>query len=257
MADSRCPRPLCLDRRVALIRLKQTLVVLVGIVLAGSMVVLGVWQLDVYRDSGEAASARRAAEQPLPLTQAAPAGAAVTDGYGRSVFFDGTYDPTLQLLVPVADTPGQFRVLTAARQSDGSVVPVVRGLVNTPTAPAPPTGPVHQTGVLLASEDTPESPVPTGQLGSVRIPALAQTWPGPLIGGFVTLSAPEARGQQLEPATVALPKSSGRLRNAAYAFQWWLFSAFALAMSIRVARDVGRAEALESEITAEATADPT
>lgn len=238
-------------------RLKQSLIVLVGVLLAGGMVVLGLWQLDVYRDSGEAASARRAAEPPLPLTQAAPAGAAVTDGYGRSVFFDGTYDPTLQLLVPMPDSPGQFRVLTGARQSDGSVIPVVRGLVNTPTAPAPPTGVVHQSGVLLPSEDTAESTVPAGQLGSVRIPALAQTWPGPLVGGFVTLSAPEAQAQQLEAATVALPKSSGRLRNAAYAVQWWLFSAFAVAMSIRVARDVARAEALETEITAETATDST
>lgn len=238
-------------------RIKQTLIVLVGVVLAGSMVVLGLWQLDVYRDSGQAASVRRAAEAPLPLTQAAPAGAPVTDGYGRSVFFDGTYDPSLQVLVPLPDSPGQFRVLTGARQSDGSVVPVVRGVVNTPVAPAPPTGVVHQAGVLLPSEDTAGSTLPTGQLGSVRIPALAQTWPGPLVGGFVTLSAPDARGQQLEPATAALPQSSGRLRNAAYAVQWWLFAAFTLAMSIRVARDVARAEALETEITAEAAADPT
>lgn len=238
-------------------RLKQSLIVLLGIVLAGSMVVLGLWQLDVYRDSGAAASARRAAEPPLPLTQAAPAGAAVTDGYGRSVFFDGTYDPTLQVLVPVPEAPGQFRVLTGARQSDGSVVPVVRGLVSSPTAPAPPTGVVHQTGVLLPSEDTPDRTEPAGQLGSVRIPALAQTWPGPLVGGFVTLSPPEAQAQQLAPATVALPKASGRLRNAAYAVQWWLFAAFALAMSTRVARDVGRAEALEIEITPEAADDPT
>ena len=238
-------------------RLKQTLIVVVGTVLAGGMVVLGVWQLDVYRDSGQAASVRRATEPPRPLTQAAPAGAAVIDGYGRSVFFDGTYDPTLQVLVPVADSPGRFRVLTGARQSDGSVVPVVRGLVNTPSAPAPPAGVVRQSGVLLPSEDTVDSGLPAGQLGSVRIPALAQTWSGPLVGGFVTLSAAEARDQRLEPATVALPTSTGRLRNAAYAIQWWLFAAFALAMSIRVSRDVARAEALETEITAESATEST
>ena len=41
--------------------------------------------------------------------------------------FEGTYDPALQLLVPMED--GQFRVLTGLRQADGSVLAVVRGVV--------------------------------------------------------------------------------------------------------------------------------
>ena len=52
--------------------------------------------------------------------------------------FEGTYDPALQLLVPMED--GQFRVLTGLRQADGSVLAVVRGVVTDPSAPAPPSG---------------------------------------------------------------------------------------------------------------------
>ncbi len=239
-------------------RLKQVLILLLGVALAAGMVLLGLWQLDVYRQQGSDASARRAAEPPLALTIAAPAGAAVTDGYGRSVRFDGTYDPGLQLLVPVPGQAGHYRVLTALRQPDGSVVPVVRGLVGSSEVAAPPAGVQHQTGVLLPSEDTTaDGSLPPGQVDSVRIPALAQQWPGPLVGGFVTLAADDARVQGLQPAPVALPDAPGRLRNGAYAVQWWLFAAFAVAMAIRMARDVGRQAEIDPEITAERLGEPT
>ena len=74
----------------------------------------------------------------------------------------------------------------------------------------------------------------------VVLPVLAQQWPGPLVGGFVTLSAPAAAAQRLEPAPVALPEAPGRLRNGAYAIQWWLFAGFTLVMTTRIIRDVGR-----------------
>jgi len=221
-------------------RLQQLLIISVTVVLAGGMVLLGRWQLDVYHEQGARASTARAAAPPLPLTTVAPPGAAVTDGFGRSVAFDGSYDPALQLLVPLPDEPGRYRVLTALKQSDGSLVSVVRGIVDTPEPPAPPADPLHQVGVLLPSEGTPEQPAPPGQIGSVRVPALAQQWPGPLVDGFVTLAAPDALAQGLRPATVQLPEAPGRFRNAAYALQWWLFAAFAVVMAVRVARDVGR-----------------
>ena len=81
---------------------------------------------------------------------------------------------------------------------------------------------------------------PGAEVGSVRIAQLAQLWPGPLIDGFVVLSPADARAQGMIPAEVTLPESRGRLRNAAYALQWWLFAAFAVVMAGRIARDVGR-----------------
>ena len=158
--------------------------------------------------------------------------------------------------MPVSDR-GPYRVLTALRQDDGSVVAVVRGLVDTGPAPAAPSGAVRQTGVLLPSEEAePGGPAPAGQLSSVRLPLLAQQWPGPLIDGFVTLSANDAQAQHLVPATVTLPEARGRLRNGAYAIQWWLFAGFTLVMAVRMARDFGRREVDEtdgdvSEITTE------
>lgn len=226
--------------------LKQTGVVALGVFLAAAMVVLGIWQLQVYQRQGSEAAVRRAAGAPVALTTVAPPGGAVDDGYGRRVTFSGTYDPALQVLVP---TDGGYRVLTGLHQADGSVVPVVRGIETTPDPSTPPSGQVARTGVLLPSEELSDSTaaLPAGQLASVRLPTLAQTWPGPLVNGFVTLDAEASTSEGLTPTAADLPEAQGRLRNGAYALQWWVFAAFALGMSIRVARDVGRLEERDLE----------
>ncbi len=93
--------------------------------------------------------------------------------------------------------------------------------------------------MLLPSEESTAEVGVAGQIGSVRVPVLAQQWPGPLIGGFVTLSPAESSAQGLDPAELRLPEARGRLRNGAYAFQWWLFAAFTAVMAVRIARDIG------------------
>jgi surfeit locus 1 family protein len=220
-------------------RLRALLVVLLGVALAAGMVAAGMWQLQVYSRQGVEAAARRAAEPPVPLTEVAPAGAPVRDGYGRTVTFRGSYEAAHQVVVPVADRTDAYRVVTLLRQDDGSAVAVVRGVVTeTSVAPPPPEGPQTGSGILLPSEQAVAQPGGPEQLGSVRIPQLVQRWPGPLVEGFVTLPAAESSAQGLEPAVVALPEGRGRLRNAAYALQWWLFAAFTVVMAVRIARDV-------------------
>jgi surfeit locus 1 family protein len=237
-------------------RFWQVLVIALGLALATGMAVLGFWQLEVYNSQGEAAAQRRASAPPVPLTSVARAGAPVSDGYGRSVTFQGTYDPALQLLVPMEG--GQFRVLTGLRQGDGSVVAVVRGVVSEPNAPAPPSGLIQQVGVLLPTEEhLPGTDLPGGQIASVRLPALAQEWPGPLIGGYVNLSGADAYSQGLAASELLLPEASGRLRNGAYSTQWWLFAAFTLFMAFRIARDIGLREVEVPETTPERPVEPT
>ena len=220
-----------------MLRLRQSLIILLGLGLAGVMVLLGLWQLDVYHAQGQAQADRRAALPAVELGVVAQAGAPIGDGYGRQVAATGTYLPQAQVLVPLPEQPGSFRVVTALRLPDGDVVPVVRGLVRDTEVPAPPSGPQTLTGLLLPSEEAPTGDLPTGQLSSVRVPTLAQQWPGPLVSGFVTLPAAEAAAQGLAPAPVELPQASGRLRNGAYALQWWVFAAFALGLAVRMARD--------------------
>jgi cytochrome oxidase assembly protein ShyY1 len=173
------------------------------------------------------------------------------------VSFHGTYDPGLQLLVPQEDGSGQFRVLTGLRQGDGSVVPVVRGVVSDPTAPPPPSEAVRQIGVLLPTEEyATDTDLPNGQIASVRVPALAQQWPGPLIGGWVNLSSADAASQGLAPAELQLPEGSGRLQNGAYVMQWWLFAAFTIFMAVRMARDIGLRDAEVNMGGSEGTTSP-
>ena len=218
-------------------RLRQVLIIALGLLAATVMAWLGFWQLDVYRAQGEAVAARRAAEPPVALSSVAPAGAAVRDGYGRSVQFDGVYLSQHQVLLPIEGREGVYRVLTPLRQADGSIIAVVRGLSSV-EAGDPPAAQVSQEGVLLGSEQSPGEPAT--ELTAVQVPVLAQRWPGPLVDGYVVLSGPDAHEQGLEPAEAKLPSGSGRLRNGAYALQWWVFAVFAVGMAIRMARDQGR-----------------
>jgi len=219
------------------LRVRQALIVLVGLGLAAVMVLLGLWQLDVYHAQGRAQAERRAASPPVELASVAQAGSAIRDGYGRPVTATGRYLSGVQVLVPLEAQPGAYRVVSALRLPDGDVVPVVRGVVSSTSAPPPPAGEETETGLLLPSEEDAPAGRQPGQLGSVRIPTLAQQWPGPLVSGFVTLSADDAAAQGLAPARVELPEASGRLRNGAYALQWWVFAAFAVGLAVRMARD--------------------
>lgn len=220
-----------------MIWLRQLGVIAVGLVLAGVMVLLGIWQLDVYHAQGRAQSERRASGPAVPLTSVAQPAAAIGDGYGRPVTFSGHYLSGVQLLVPLEDPATGFRVLSALQLDTGGVLPVVRGVVPTAELPALPSSTETETGVLLPSEEASPGSLPVNQLSSVRIPTLAQQWPGPLLTGYVTLAAADASSQGLAPAPLDLPESSGRLRNGAYALQWWVFAAFAVAMAVKVARD--------------------
>ena len=141
-------------------RLRALLVILLGIGLAAGMVTAGVWQLRVYQQQGAESAARRAALPPVPLTVAAPVGAPVRDGYGRTVTFSGSYEAAHQVLLPVADRTDAYRVVTLLRQDDGSAVAVVRGVVtgSSEQPPLPPEAPQTQSGILLPSEETVDSP---------------------------------------------------------------------------------------------------
>lgn len=224
-------------------RLQQVLVITAGLAVAGVMVALGLWQLGVYRSSGSASAQQRVDAPAVALSQVAPADQAISDGYGRTVVFTGSYDPELQLVV---GGPGTRRIVTGFRLADGRVLAVVRG-VTAGAPPPPPTGTLQQTGVLLPSEDS-------GDPGtSLRVPLLAQTWPGQLIEGYVNLTAAESAAQGVQPSPLALPEAPGRLRNGAYALQWWLFAGFALILAVRFARDLDRGRDLE--LAAEADVD--
>ncbi|MFC7619760.1 SURF1 family protein [Microlunatus sp. GCM10028923] len=235
--------------RSRLLLVQRVGIILLGLALAAAMCVLGVWQARVYQSQGLGAAAQRAAEPPRPLTEVAPVGATVADGYGRTVTFTGRYRPDLQLLVRAEDDP-EVRVLTGFELSDGTLVAVVRGSLaaGETQAPAPPSGTLTQSGLLLPSQDSGENdPDAPGVITAIRVQRLAQQWPGSLVNGYVTLAPAEANSQGIAPSPYRLPDAPGRLRNGAYAVQWWVFAAFAIGMAIKVSRDLGRPRPVTGE----------
>lgn len=222
------------------VRVRQVALVTVGALVALVMVVLGLWQAQVFVDKGNRSVEDRAAQAPVVLLDYVTADQRVGDVYGKQVVVTGTYVPGQELLIP---TEGGVRVLSALQVPDGRVVPVVRGLAAGAAAVAPPpTGEVVQTGLFLPGEGDADAPTPSGQLGSVRMPLLAQLWPQQLVPGFVTLTAADAATYGLAEAPVTLPQGEGALQNAGYALQWWAFAIFGMVMVVKVAASLGDRE---------------
>lgn len=222
------------------LRVRQSLVVLTGAVVAVIMTWLGLWQLQVFTDQGNASAQARAQQPAVPLLDFVAADGTVGDIYGKPTRVSGHYLPGEQVRVLGAD--GVVRLLSALQLADGRVLPVVRGTIaQGADTPSPPSGDRTETGIFLPSEPGADHPLASGyDLGSVRLPQLAQLWEQPLLPGFITLDAAESHRQGLSPATVTLPEGEGSWRNSGYALQWWVFALFALAMAWRIAHSMGK-----------------
>jgi surfeit locus 1 family protein len=208
------------------------LIVAGGVVVALVMGWLGLWQAQVFVDQGKSAAAAITGE-PVRTLDASVTGDDIGDLWGHTVAVTGHYLPAQQVLVVGED--GSARVVTAFQLGDGRVVATARGVGR--GTEVPPGGDLTQTGVFLPTEAAADRTVPAGTYGSVRLQALAQVWPQPVVSGYLTLDAAEAKAQGLTPAPVVLPTLQGKERNAGYALQWWAFAAFALVMSVLVARN--------------------
>ena len=230
---------------------KQALILAVGLATALVMVVLGLWQMQVFVDKGDRTVAARAERDPVPLIDNVRLDGSTTDIYGKRVSVTGTYVAGQQLLVPAEGTA--VRVLSALELADGRVVPIVRGLASSASVVTdPPSGARVETGLLLPGEGDSDAVVGPGELGSVRMPLLAQAWPQQLTPGFVTLDAEGAAAYGLAQAPVDLPRGEGSFQNGGYALQWWVFAAFGLGMSIKLAQSLGRRDRQAREDAARA-----
>lgn len=222
--------------------LRRAMIIIVGLVVAAAMVVLGLWQMKTAQSHGREAIEARTQLPPVPLESEAPSGAQVDSLYGRQVTVTGQYLPEVQAY---AGTKFPLKVVTGFRTSDGRVVAIVRGTIDNPKAkPAdPPSGVVKQTGLLLPSdaavrEWAPMQDSPQPRFTAVRLPQLAQSWPTPLLNGYVTLGAADAKANGLPQAPVTLPDGKESSRNAGYALQWWVFAGVAVVGSVIIARSV-------------------
>jgi|SRR5690606_19798053 len=220
---------------------------------------LGQWQLGVFQASGAKPADDPA---PVPVTQLSQVGRYITkEQVNRQVTATGEYVAGDQLLVAdrVADVtaPGGraakgkgYWLLTPLRLEDGTLVPVVRGWVPTPTDPAVavPDGTVTVTGRLRASEETgdvvPSGPLPEGQVALVSTAELINLWTdAPLRSGFIVAASQDP---PLAAKPVAAPRPMEDVgfswRNLAYAVQWWIFAGFAVFMWYHFVREAVRSD---------------
>lgn len=73
------------------LRVRQALVIVVGVVVAGVMVWLGLWQLQVFTDQGNASIAARAEQPAVPVLEHVGPDGTVGDIYGKPVTASGHY----------------------------------------------------------------------------------------------------------------------------------------------------------------------
>ena len=214
------------------------------VVFVGAAILLGRWQWDRTQDILDAE--RAALSLPVPIETVLPSttdrvAELPADAIGRPVTVSGEYDPELQVAVTgrlLDDRLGVW-IVTGLRLDDGRVVAVLRGWLPTATAAGhvAPSGPMSVEGVLQPDEPFyADAAAEPGTVASIAHDRLAALWAAELTPGFVVLReqdpttdpAPLAVPPTVQTADVAFP-----LQNFVYAFQWWVFGLFAVAVYAR------------------------
>lgn len=221
-----------------------------ALLMAATMVELGVWQLHRYHERS-AVNARidaSASAEPVPLARAVPAPsgqqrvgpAPPAAAAWTRVSATGEYDAGHEILVRSRTVDGVvgFEVLTPLVLPDGPAVLVDRGWVPSPPGgaaavpdvPPAPSGQVTVVGPLRMPESRADAAIRRGDRIEVRRidPArVAAVLPYPLYGAYVTVDT------QVPPAAAGLtpipPEHQNALQNAGYVVQWWFFAALTLA----------------------------
>ncbi len=215
--------------------------VLVMLVFVAAAILLGRWQWDRTQTILEAE--RAAASQPVAIeTVVTDQDESLPDeGIGRPVTVTGRYDPALQVAVTSRELDGRpgVWIVSGVRLEDGRVVAVQRGWLPSMDDPgaAVPEGTVTVTGVLQPDEgfyaDADSAP---GTVASIASGRLAELWQEQVLPGFVALKAEEPSTDPSPlpvPPTVQTADVPFPLQNFFYAFQWWVFAAFGIALYLR------------------------
>lgn len=223
------------------LRLKQALVIVIGIVVALGMLGLGLWQMSRYRQSSDDVAQQRLALEAVSLVDSVSTDGTVADIYGRRVTLEGSLLRGDEVLV---GTEAPYRVAAPVELTDGRYVAVVLGTADSEVSlDGISEGPLELVGVFTASDKgvsaTADTELIAGRIETLRLQSLAQVWPSPLISGYVTLEG-DPYDLGLPAAEVLLPEAEGTAMHQGYALQWWVFAGAAIAFSIFVARGLGR-----------------
>lgn len=219
---------------------------LLMVLAVAATVLLGRWQYQVWQHHRADSAASVIASSPVPLDDVLGRDSAFPDaGLARPVVVEGTWVPDQTIFVSGQREAGRtgYWVVTSVLMPSGSEIPVVRGWVPDPGgAPAPPRGRAALVGILQPSDDTgsTDGPAHGDVYPRLSVAALLQRTHRDLYGGYVV--ATDRPVHQTTPATgmaglaparaTQLPGADAAtaLRNLLYAFQWWVFGAFAVFM---------------------------
>ncbi len=241
------PRPQARD----LLRLARTPrwvgLALVALAFISGCVFLGSWQWDRTQNIIEAE--RVAVSAPIEIEEVAAVGEPLPDeSIGRPVVARGRYLAGGQVIVEQRSLRGQpgVWVLTPLELSDGSVIGVLRGWLNSATAAGvgPPTGDVIVSGIMHPDERFyPDAVTEPGTAVAISSARQSESWGPGTRSGYVMLTetstgsdelsgsattAPEPAAPTVQTADVPFP-----LQNFFYAVQWWIFAAFAVVVYLR------------------------
>lgn len=233
---------------------------MVALVLAALGIVAGRWQWSVAHDVARADAVREVQDRPVRelVDVVGPHESFPDDGSGQLVATRGEYrgDPLTVVDRRFDDAPVTWVLDRFVVEGSGANLAVVRGFVGEGEEPPPaPSGTLDLVGSLAPPEAPDASAgVADGELTSVDIAQLVNVWDGDMYNGFVfAVSEDDAeRAEGLRRVPPPLPDTSLQWRNVMYAFQWWLFSAFALWMWIKMVRQAARPdEADETAVSVE------
>ena len=220
----------------------------VALVLAVLGVIAGRWQWSVAHDVARADAVREVQGRPVePLADVvAPHESFPDEGSGQRVSTRGSYTGESLLVVnrrldgaEVGWVLDRFVV-----KDTGANLAVVRGAIpKGENPPSPPKGTIDLVGSLAPAEAPDQSGgSEDGELTSVDIAQLVNEWPGEIYNGFAFAVSEDGDAQAagVERLPPPLPDTSLNFRNVMYAFQWWLFSAFAVWMWTKMVRQAAR-----------------
>ena len=226
---------------------------LLVVVLVAAAGWLGTWQWDAWEARRAAEASDLTREEPVPLADVLGSDAPLRgDRVGQPVLLEGRWLDAGTVFVRRGG--GYWVVTPLVVGPDDAAIPVVRGVAEGPAAP-PVTGEAELVGWLQPPEGTGETDSdPTDDvLPQLRGADLVQRVDVDLYGGYAVVADEVAPGdwpvgdravnagtEGLGQAELEeLPESSRftASRNLFYAFEWWLFGAFALFVWVRYLLD--------------------
>lgn len=233
--------------------------VALALAFAAVCVLLGRWQWGRYEDKQVRAAAvtEHYGAAPIPLTDAAGRLPLSEEDQWLRVTATGRYAAASTLLVRNRALEGQGGLEVLVPFDLGGALTGRRLLVDRgwvanpdsaaqlPTVPPAPVGEVTLVGWLRAGEVDLGKELPAGQLASISLVQAQRQVGGDLLDAYLVLGSETGpSGTPARPTPLGAPDVDLGPHQA-YAFQWWLTSAFGfvlLGYRLRLAADASRAE---------------